>query len=131
MSIIKAMATSVPVIATNAGGEKDLIGNVELEHHHRFHICERGILTVNNDAECFARGLEHIIHEEKHHREHRKRIARQFVEYTYDQHRLLNSIESLYTDIVNGNNNVSAVEAAGPAEPVSSYAPERIHHVPG
>lgn len=132
VSIIEAMAASVPVIATNAGGVKDLIGKVEVEHHNRFSICERGILTINNDADCFAKGLEYIIHEEKHHTENRKSKAREFVEHTYDQDRLLNSIESLYTDIVNGSNDMKPVEGAPIAEPAAaSYSTEQIHHARG
>jgi GT2 family glycosyltransferase/glycosyltransferase involved in cell wall biosynthesis len=100
VSIIEAMAACVPVIATNAGGVKDLIGDVRMEHHHRFSICERGFLARNNDANCFARGLEYIIYEEQAETDRRNQKARSFVQHTYNQHRLLKSIESLYTDIM-------------------------------
>ncbi|NVM27039.1 MAG: glycosyltransferase, partial [Desulfobacterales bacterium] len=51
VSIIEAMASSVPVIATDAGGVLDLLGPPDgLPSSDGFVVCERGVLCRKNDA---------------------------------------------------------------------------------
>jgi GT2 family glycosyltransferase/glycosyltransferase involved in cell wall biosynthesis len=104
VSIIEAMASSVPVIATNAGGVIDLLGSHSDGHPHLngFKICDRGILCRINDPSGFANGLKWLIENYKTPAE-KKLVekAKKFVEQRYTNTRLINDIEKLYTDLVN------------------------------
>ncbi len=100
VSIIESMAASVPVISTDAGGVKDLLGEGEKIKHKGFCICERGILCEKNNALAFASGLRYLVYENKEKQKMRVDSARQFVEKEFSQTRLLKDMESLYTDII-------------------------------
>ena len=61
-SIIEAMASSVPVIATEVGGVPDLLGGPTDERSRgHFKIHERGILCKKGDAAGFAEGLKFLM----------------------------------------------------------------------
>ncbi len=100
-SIIEAMASSVPVIATLAGGVQDLLGysgrNIP---EHGFAVCERGILCRKNDWEGFAKGLDYLVHEDREKRSRRIQAAREFVISRYSQDRLITDIEKLYLELM-------------------------------
>lgn len=101
VSIIEAMATGVPVLATDAGGVRDLLGKVESawpDGHFRY--CERGILCRKNDAEGFAMGMESLLNTPDKEIAEQMARARNFVVNTYSQDRLVKEIESLYVDLI-------------------------------
>ena len=101
VSIIEAMASSVPVIATDAGGVVDLLGPPDsIPSPNGFVVCERGILCRRNDASGFAKGLEYLV--EGGSRENQKCImqARSFVRQNFSEKRLLHDIESLYFELM-------------------------------
>ncbi|MCP4107450.1 MAG: glycosyltransferase [Desulfobacteraceae bacterium] len=102
VSIIESMAASVPVIATDAGGVKDLLGNKEkgVKNNPGFQICERGILCQKNDAQGFASGLKYLAADTGG-KSGRIKRARFFVENRFDHKRLLHDIESLYLRLMN------------------------------
>ena len=59
VSIIEAMAASVPVITTGVGGIKDLLGRIEADQPDAaFKICERGILMSQKRFDCVCRCIE-------------------------------------------------------------------------
>ena len=100
------MASSVPVISTDAGGVRELIsdfgmGNAELTTKEgEFEVCERGILVKQGDAEGLAMGLKYLV---KNHTRLKKEMsgrARLFVEENFSKERLLRDIESLYIELM-------------------------------
>lgn len=101
VSIIEAMAVSVPVIATDAGGVGDLLGRqLEPGGEGRAVACERGILSPRRDARSFAEGLGRMIREDAAAREKRTAAARNYVEAQYDRKRLIRRMASLYEGLV-------------------------------
>ncbi len=98
VSIIEAMASSVPVIATQVGGIQDLLGkSIDGTAQYRgFTICERGIICPNQDAMGFSGGLAYLVGEERRSRDARIQRARDYVVQRYAKERLLEDIESLY-----------------------------------
>lgn len=102
VSVIEAMASSVPVIATDAGGVKDLMGSPDGEiTSNGFWTCERGILCHNNDAISFAEGLKYLMENCANKNSQRIAKARDFVTQHYSHERLLKDMESLYNNLMN------------------------------
>ncbi|MDM8541017.1 glycosyltransferase [Desulfococcaceae bacterium HSG9] len=102
VSIIEAMAASVPVIATEAGGVLDLLGEVdETASSNGFRVCQRGLLCNKNDAPGFAGGLKYMVAMDNNAKNGYIEYARQFVMQKYSQEQLLGNIESLYLELMN------------------------------
>lgn len=101
VSIIEAMASSVPVISTNAGGVIDLIGMPDKAYpSNGFKICERGVLCRSNDSVEFSNGLKWLIENRKIAQKTFVERARIFVNDRYTQKRLIRNVEKLYTELV-------------------------------
>lgn len=102
VSVIEAMAASVPVVSTGVGGIKDLLGAIEAHQPlpNGFKICQRGILCPNDNAETFANGLQFLI--DRHRKGNQERItsARSYVLENYSQDRLVQAIETLYDQLL-------------------------------
>ena len=97
VSLIEAMACSVPVIATDVGGVQDLLGNSQLEVvSDGFKICERGILCRKNDAKGFANGMKYLVNN-KRLRKEKASLAKTFIVQNFSKKRLLREMELLYT----------------------------------
>ncbi len=135
VSIIEAMAASVPVISTDAGGVRDLLGSptrpslladppagqsesarstsgqVSGISQDPFQVCERGILCQQDDAEAFAEGLEYVIRN-RDIWEEISNSARSFVTNIYSKERLLRDIESVYLELLQSNRNETSVRAS-------------------
>ena len=104
VSIIEAMASSTPVIATNAGGVFDLLGPQNgRPAYHGFKVCRRGILCRKEDATGFAKGLKYLVELDNVRREAMVREARVFVEQAFSARRLLRDMEELYTGLMKGH----------------------------
>ena len=99
VSIIEAMASSVPVIATDAGGVVDLLGT-PLERSNGFRICERGILCQKDDPIGFSHGLSYLINLNSTEEEILLSRACEFVKSKYRQERLIKDIEDLYSNLM-------------------------------
>lgn len=102
VSIIEAMASSVPVITTGVGGVKDLLGiiNSNEDSEGGFKKCERGILCPIHDATALANGIEYML-KNKFDRTHTTvKNARYYVLENYSYKRLVHDIESLYFKLV-------------------------------
>ncbi|MGQ0543157.1 MAG: glycosyltransferase [Blastocatellia bacterium] len=98
LSLIEAMASGRPVIATMVGGVVDLLGSVE-ESRVGFEICERGIGIQPGSPENFLKGLIYLEKNERL-RESMAQKGRAFVENTYSKERLVNDIKSLYRGLM-------------------------------
>lgn len=95
------MASSTPVIATNAGGVFDLLGPQDgRPAYHGFTVCKRGVLCRKEDATGFAKGLKYLVELDTVRREALVREARVFVEQAFSERRLLKDMESLYLDLM-------------------------------
>ena len=100
-SIIEAMASSVPVIATEVGGVPDLLGGPAEEWSgDHFKIHERGILCKKGDAAGFAEGLKFLMDMNPDEMSARIERARLFVEKQFSEKRLLKDMEALYEQLV-------------------------------
>jgi glycosyltransferase involved in cell wall biosynthesis len=103
VSIIEAMASSVPVIATDAGGVVDLIGVGNAlrppDQSNGFEVCERGILCRKNDTAGFSKGLRYLIDIDPNEKEKMLARACEFVKQKYSQQRLYKDMEELYHDL--------------------------------
>jgi len=101
VSIIEAMASSVPVIATDAGGVVDLLGPPDsIPSPNGFVVCERGILCRRNDASGFAKGLKYLVGGSNRENQECIKQARSFVRQNFSEKRLLHDIESLYFELM-------------------------------
>jgi GT2 family glycosyltransferase/glycosyltransferase involved in cell wall biosynthesis len=100
VSIIEAMASSVPVISTDAGGVRDLLGMLmQGVSQDGFLVLERGILCRQDDPEGFASGLQYVI-KNRQIREEISNSARSFVSRVYTREQILSDMESVYLDLV-------------------------------
>jgi glycosyltransferase involved in cell wall biosynthesis len=89
----------VPVIATDAGGMRDLLGFSDSPASDGFTVCERGILCRKDDASGFANGLEYLVHIDESHKQRLLSQAKSFVKEHFSGKRLIRDMESLYLDL--------------------------------
>ena len=94
LSVIEAMASRRPVIATKVGGVVDLLG-IPVVEHTGFTAHERGVGVESKDAAGFARGLIYLAKNERLRFDLGKR-GRQFAIDNYGVERLVSDIRSLY-----------------------------------
>lgn len=100
VSIIEAMASSVPVISTNAGGVVDLLGHPgTISLSEDFSLCDNGVLCKINDTDGFANGMKYILENESV-KNTMARSASSFVKKKYVKERLINDIEVLYKNLL-------------------------------
>ena len=102
VSIIEAMASGVPVIATDVGGVVDLLGKPSTLNTNRFKICERGGICRKNDAAGFSEGLTWML--DKKNQGDIQQMANHAQAYVREQYsvgRLINDIETLYLELYN------------------------------
>ncbi len=104
VSIIEAMAAATPVISTDAGGVQDLLGpESEVSVQEGFVVCERGILCRKNDAAGFSRALKHLVEMDKFQKDGMVKNAKDFVDKTFSEKRLLQDMETLYLKMMKHN----------------------------
>lgn len=98
LSVIEAMASRRPVIATMVGGVVDLLG-VSNHSADGFSVCDRGIGVASGDAAAFAKGLIYLAKNERL-RFDLSEKGYQFAIDTYGKERLVSDIRSLYRRLV-------------------------------
>jgi glycosyltransferase involved in cell wall biosynthesis len=98
LSVIEAMASSRPVIATLVGGVVDLLGSTE-QQIDGFLVAERGVGVPSGDAEVLARGLIYLAKNEKL-RFDLGYKGHQFAIDNYGKERLISDIRSLYSRLL-------------------------------
>ena len=94
LSLIEAMASRRPVIATTVGGVADLLGSSETSEEG-FAVHERGIGVQSKDAAGFAKGLIYLAKNEKL-RFDLSNKGYQFAIDNFGKERLISDIRSLY-----------------------------------
>jgi len=117
MSIIEAMASSVPVISSEVGGVVDLIGFPPMGlTKGSFAVCERGILCKSNDPLGLGRAFIHVLREDE--QEIGERLARavDFVKMHYSKQRLLYDMEQLFNGLMERKASGEYPRAADEAE---------------
>lgn len=101
VSIIEAMASCVPIVATDAGGVRDLLGGpAESSMARGFALCERGILCRRGDPLALAKAMTCLVQTDRTEKQDRLARARAFVEKQYSSERLVRDMESLYLDLM-------------------------------
>ena len=102
VSIIEAMASSVPVISTDAGGVRDLIAMPQVKAgFESFEICDRGLICRQEDVDGLAKGIKFLLTDNAY-REKAVAAARAFVQREYGIKRLLDETASIYLNLSNG-----------------------------
>jgi glycosyltransferase involved in cell wall biosynthesis len=102
VSIIEAMAASVPVVTTGVGGIKDLLGRIESDQPagQGFMVCERGIFCPKNDSIVFSNALNYMVKNGYLSDGRRFDKAMDFVVENYSRDLLIRKIEKLYDELL-------------------------------
>jgi len=99
VSIIEAMAASVPVISTSVGGTSDLMGRCRID---RFQIGRHGMLCRSGDVNGLVEGIEFLLSDASGRIAEMVFNAREYVIDHYSRNRMIHEIECLYDAIVSG-----------------------------
>ncbi|MGZ8834427.1 MAG: glycosyltransferase [Pyrinomonadaceae bacterium] len=100
LTLIEAMASERPVVATAVGGVVDLLG-ARVADGDSYTVCERGISVKSGDVEGFAEGLTRLVRDEGLRKELGRR-GRQFASRNYAKERLIDDISNLYEQLLHG-----------------------------
>jgi glycosyltransferase involved in cell wall biosynthesis len=102
VSLIEAMACSKPVVATDVGGVRDLMGSgreTAQGSQGNFRVCERGILVDANDRAGLAAAIRFILGDNRL-RAELGAAGKAFVTKAFSKERLVKDIEELYENII-------------------------------
>ena len=95
VSLIEAMAASKPVVATDVGGVRDLLGAICRAEPPGCRLAQRGILVPSGNAELLARALIFLAENDALRQQMGER-AREHVLKQYSLERLVKDIETVY-----------------------------------
>lgn len=98
VSLIEAMAAGRTVVATQAGGVVDLLGE-EMEARGNFIVRRRGVTVRSNDTQEFVKALTFVLQNENI----RKALAiaaQEYVKDRFSKERLVKDIEKLYARVL-------------------------------
>jgi len=101
VSLIEAMASEKPVIATDVGGVRDLMGKQLTTAPDRYRVMENGILVDSKDAEAMALALIHV-RDVRERFEKRAKRAGLSVMARYATERVIEKTTALYLSLDNG-----------------------------
>jgi len=101
VSLIEAMASGRPVVATDAGGIKDLLGSDLMisPGGSAVRIMERGVLVFSQEPQDFSAAVG-ILLKDVTIRDKLVSAACEFVKVQFSKHRLIEDIGSLYKQIL-------------------------------
>jgi glycosyltransferase involved in cell wall biosynthesis len=99
VTLIEAMASGVPVVATDVGGVGDLMGGVKRKTPDGFSLTSHGLLVPSNGEEALTRALRFCLENREVCQDMAAR-ARSFVLERYSMERLTGDLESLYGEVL-------------------------------
>jgi len=101
VTIIEAMASGVPVISTDVGGIREILGQriKSVKEDSVFH-CERGILCTTNDPKDLASAMEYVLSMNIKEIDAMTTKAREFAVSTFSKERLIADMERLYRILI-------------------------------
>ena len=100
VTLIEAMAAKKPVVATDVGGIRDLMGNNRDVRAGGFVLAENGVLVPTENSEALANALL-FLRENPEISAQMARRAQGFVHSQYSMERLLTDITLLYDELMN------------------------------
>ncbi len=99
VAIIEALASARPVIATDVGGVRDIIGNIKQSISPDTHVCERGMLITPSDTGSIIKAIKYLVNNTG-----TGYImglnGRRFVENNFNIKRLLHNMTLLYRGVL-------------------------------
>lgn len=98
LSLIEAMASGVPVVATGVGGVVDLLGKID-ETKDGFAVCHRGIMVESGNARSLCDGLMFLAQDDTLRKTLSQR-GKKFVRSEYSIDRLTNDMRDLYRELM-------------------------------
>lgn len=99
VAIIEALACARPVIATDVGGVKDLLGNPREEILKGVYLCERGILVPAADKIPLTIAINYLVNNPQICHEIGEN-GRAFVRKRFTVDRLVKDIEAIYKEVL-------------------------------
>jgi glycosyltransferase involved in cell wall biosynthesis len=98
--MIEALSQGCAVVSTEVGGVVDLMGPVQAREG-AIKICERGVMVPAGDAESLQRAVECLVADAALRRQTAE-AGRAFVRDWYSAQRLAGDMESLYSELLDG-----------------------------
>lgn len=99
VAVVEALASAKPVIATDVGGVKDLLGAKVNTISDNIYLCERGILIPPSDAGTIAAAIDYLVNNPEI--GYRIGVAgREFVKKIFTIDRLVKDMTLLYTEVL-------------------------------
>jgi len=105
VSLIEAMASARPVVATDVGGVRDLLGDEitnRIKPDAHFKVLERGIIVKAGDSDSFAAALTFMLENNNLTKDIAIR-SREFVRNRFSKERLIKDMENLYNNLPSYN----------------------------
>jgi glycosyltransferase involved in cell wall biosynthesis len=99
VTLIEAMAAARPVVATDVGGVRDLLGAIDNRDRGEYKLAENGVLIPPRDAKVLGQALC-SIRESKDVFKKITRRAQQYAMSRFSQERMLKDHENLYHELV-------------------------------
>ena len=101
VTLIEAMAAGRPVIATDVGGVRDLLGAVDTHSHEGYKLARHGILIPSGHREALTKALL-FASENRGLLNRMAQEARSFVLKEYGLERLTRDLDALYQELMQG-----------------------------
>ncbi len=99
VAVIEALASAKPVIATDVGGVRDLLGKKVHSITARIFLCERGLLVPAGDAESLSTAINYLVNNPEIGYEMASK-GRAFVSKSFTVERLIKDIKILYAEVL-------------------------------